>query len=72
MTDDVIRAELTTYGFRFGACEVTRIASIGGRVVMGIRTDAGREIQVYVSTLGRSLRVFDMNVDANHANRELK
>ena len=51
-------------GFRFGAAEVVAAMSVeprvgrGKYVVIQIRTDAGRSLDVYVSPKGRSVRVF--------------
>lgn len=47
-----------SYGFAWGPLAVTRMAEINGRVVLSITTDAGREIHIYASRTGRSLRVF--------------
>lgn len=57
MSDDV-RSERTDFGFRFGAALVEQIMTVDGRVVIGVKTDTGAEIHVYVSRTGRSLRVF--------------
>ncbi len=48
----------TPYGFKWGAVNVQRAASIDGRIVLTISTSAGKSIDVYVSAEGRSLRVF--------------
>ena len=54
----------TTYGFKWGAALVQRMTSLTdrkgvvNRVVIGITTDSGKHIDVYVSGSGRSLRVF--------------
>lgn len=54
-------------GFKFGAMSVEATAMLPeGRSVITIRTDAGRELTVYCSATGRSLRVFENN------SRELK
>lgn len=53
------------YGFAWGPILVERIAEIDGRVVLRVTTDAGRQVEVYSSRTGRSLRVFD------HDGREL-
>lgn len=49
---------LTEFGFEWGPMTVTRAATIPSGYVLNIKTDAGREIDVYVSAQGRSLRVF--------------
>jgi len=49
------------YGFRWGPMTVTRLSDLNparDALVLGITTDAGQEIEVYVSGKGRSLRVF--------------
>ena len=57
MTDGI--TELTDFGFKFGAAEVSRYTVLpDGTVVVGIATDAGRSIDVYVSPAGRRIRVF--------------
>lgn len=48
------------YGFAWGPALIERYWSDDkGRVVLGIKTDAGREVTVYVSPTGRSVRVYD-------------
>ena len=49
----------TEHGFQWGAAEVARCMSIDGRVVLTVKTSAGKTIDVYVSAEGRSLRVWD-------------
>ena len=54
---------ITDYGFTFGPTEVTRICTfvVGEKVrsrILGIKTPF-REIEVYISPTGRSVRVFD-------------
>jgi hypothetical protein len=50
----------TDFGFRFGPALVERAMSLPeGRVVVTVKTDAGREIDIYVSRTGKSLRVFE-------------
>lgn len=49
---------LTEYGFVWGAAEVERRWSRDGTVVIGVKTMAGKSIDIYVSPTGRSLRVF--------------
>jgi hypothetical protein len=53
----------TQYGFRWGPLEVMRLAEFPRAkdktcYVLGIRTDAGTYIDVYVSDTGRSIRVY--------------
>jgi ribosomal protein S19 len=51
----------TEYGFEWGPMKVERTASLPeGRVVLTVRTDH-RELTIYASRTGRSLRVFDGN-----------
>lgn len=57
----------TPHGFQWGAVEVSRATSSEGRVVLTIKTSAGKSIDVYVSAEGRSLRVWD-----NRTHQELK
>lgn len=58
--DRSVRAELTDYGFTFGAAEVERSASFDdGSVAITVKTEAGRSVRVYVSPKGRSVRVFE-------------
>ena len=45
------------HGFAWGPVGVTRRAEINGTVVLGITTDAGVDLDVYVSPTGRSVRV---------------
>lgn len=48
--------EVTTYGWRWGPMEVTRMAHIDGRgYVVGLDTPS-RRVQIYVSEAGRSVR----------------
>lgn len=54
-------SETTQCGFRFGAALVERYHEIDGRVCIGVTTDTGKKIHVYVSRTGRSLRVFNGN-----------
>lgn len=52
--------EWTSTGFKYGAAEVTRIASDEKRgwVVLEVQSTSGRDcIQVYMSKTGRSVRV---------------
>lgn len=52
--------EETRHGFRWNAALVERHCSLPeGRVVIGITTDAGRKLDIYVSRTGRSIRVYD-------------
>lgn len=53
----------TQYGFKWGPVEVARLAQFrtgekSETRCIRIKTDAGKEIEVYVSRTGRSLRVF--------------
>jgi len=53
----------TDYGFIWGAAEVQRMATLGeGRVVIGVSTGTGtkrkRRLEIYVSSTGRSVRVW--------------
>ena len=50
--------ELTQYGFTWGGAVVTRLAEFDGTVVIGVSTEAGESVAVYVSPAGRSVRVF--------------
>jgi hypothetical protein len=54
----VTDASLTRYGFQFGAAEVTRLTDFKGTAVIEVSTTAGRNVQIYVSPKGKSLRVF--------------
>jgi hypothetical protein len=58
--------ERTVYGFKWGAAEVTRLTERDGQVCIGVKTDTGQEVDIYVSPTGRSLRVF------HHGKGELK
>jgi hypothetical protein len=49
----------TPFGFQWGPALVERRMERDGRICLGIRTDTGREIHVYVSRTGRSVRVFE-------------
>lgn len=71
-TDDVPR-ENTQYGFRFGAALVERCMELPeGRVVITVKTDANRSIDIYVSRTGKSLRVFRTTPGYEEPSRELK
>ena len=53
----------TQYGFKWGPAEVTRLAQFrtgekSETRALRVRTDAGKEIEIYISRTGRSLRVF--------------
>lgn len=48
----------TDHGFHWGPMEVQLLSSIQGRVILGIKTATGQQIEIYVSRTGRSLRVF--------------
>jgi hypothetical protein len=51
----------TEYGFEWGPLTVERTASLPeGRVVLTVKTDH-RELTIYASRTGRSLRVFEGN-----------
>lgn len=56
--NDETRNEITAFGFNFGAAEVTRSFSRDGAVWFSVKTPY-RELQIYASPTGRSLRVFD-------------
>ena len=54
----------TTYGFVWGAAEVTRRVTHNGYVVIGIDAGQGKarhRIDITVSPTGRSVRVVDWN-----------
>jgi hypothetical protein len=52
--------ENTQFGFRFGAALVERCMELpDNRVIITVKTDSGRSIDIYVSRTGRSLRVFE-------------
>lgn len=50
------------YGFRWGPLVVQRVATFprknGEDHVLRVKTDAGKQIDIYVSPTGRSVRVF--------------
>lgn len=48
-------------GFAWGAISVTRRFSHEGRVSLSLATDTGRDIHVYVSATGKSVRFFEGN-----------
>jgi hypothetical protein len=48
----------TQYGFGWGPMYVTRIAEYRGYVVLDITTITGKDITIYVSPKGHSIRVF--------------
>lgn len=55
-----MRCTLGQFGFTWGPLQVERTATLpGGRVVLTLRTDAGRKLEVFCSRTGRSLRVYD-------------
>jgi hypothetical protein len=49
---------ITQYGFTFGAAEVQRVAELNGHVAIAVKGAKGREVTVYVSPKGNSIRVF--------------
>lgn len=54
---DSLKSELTRYGFRYGAVEVTRLGSYRGSVEIGLKTD-GESLSITVSPAGQKVRVF--------------
>lgn len=59
MTRNKNRGSHTQFGFRFGAVLVERATSLpDGRVCVSIKSDAGKQLHVYVSRTGRSVRIF--------------
>lgn len=58
MASESVASELTEYGFKWGPMELTRLVSIDGRVWFQVTTEAGQQIEVYISRTGRSVRVF--------------
>jgi hypothetical protein len=59
--------ELTDYGFKWGAAEVSRLADFNGTVVIRVSTIEDKRVEVYVSPAGRSLRVFQDGKELRHA-----
>lgn len=57
-TSPELRVTPGPYGFVWGPMNVTRVAEHKGTVVVDITTDTGKSINVYVSPMGRSVRVF--------------
>lgn len=50
---------ITDHGFTFGPMEVARIMDVDGRgCVLGVKSVAGVQLQVFVSTKGKSVRVW--------------
>jgi hypothetical protein len=49
----------TPYGFKWGPALVERRMEFEGRVCIGVITETGRRVDVYVSRTGRSVRVFE-------------
>lgn len=59
MSREKNRGSHTQYGFQFGALLVQRATSLpDGRVCVSIKSDAGKELHIYASRTGRSVRVF--------------
>ena len=57
------KGNITQYGFDWGSMKVERTASLpDDRVVLTVKTDH-RELTIYASRTGRSLRVFEGNHD---------
>lgn len=56
---DTVKGFPTPFGFQWGPALVERRMERDGRICLGIRTDTGREVHVYVSRTGRSIRVFE-------------
>lgn len=71
--------ETTRFGFWWGAALVERVACIRRKrndvedhVILGITTDAGVKLEVYISPTGRSVRVFKSYGGKNGVMRELR
>lgn len=64
----LVRAEVTEYGFNYGAAEVTRMHRdhARGTCLIGIKTPRA-ELQVYVTRTGL-VRVFDKQVEWKPSN----
>jgi hypothetical protein len=59
-------AVATAYGFSWNACDVVRYAEMpDGSVMFGVESDEKRQLTIYVSPKGKSVRVF-------RADKELK
>lgn len=58
MTDEMVRSELTDYGFQFGAALVERCMDVGkGAVVLRVKTPKC-ELDIYVTKTGKMRAYF--------------
>jgi len=57
MSDPDLRAEVTPFGFKYGAAEVSRLFSSKGAVVLEVVAGVNR-VGIYVSATGRSVQVY--------------
>jgi hypothetical protein len=53
-----VNIEDDQYGFRWGQVVVQRAAEYDNRKVLRIKPDHGKDISIYVSATGRSIRVY--------------
>lgn len=51
--------EDTKYGFQWGPATIERMAEIPQGIVMSLKTDAGKYLQIYVSAKGKSVRIHE-------------
>lgn len=49
----------TPYGFKWGPATIERMADFPQGLVMSLKTDGGRDLQIYVSAKGKSVRIHD-------------
>lgn len=63
MSDSKFLGRDTKYGFQWGPATIERTAEVPEGIVMSLKTDAGKYLQIYVSAKGRSVRIHEGNVE---------
>lgn len=63
MSDSKFLGRETKYGFKWGPATIERMAEIPQGIVMSLKTDYGKYLQIYVSAKGKSVRIHENNVE---------
>jgi hypothetical protein len=63
MSDPNFPGHMTPYGFKWGPATVERMAELPNGLVIMLKTDAGRDFQIYVSAKGKSVRIHEKSVE---------
>lgn len=63
MSDPNFPGHMTPYGFKWGPATIERMAEIPQGIVMSLKTDYGKYVQIYVSAKGKSVRIHENNVE---------